>query len=163
MTTTIHHSARRTAVQSPGDLWGPARNFVNRLKNVRERGDGSWTALCPAHTDKSRSLSVRIGDEAVVIRCFAGCEIEAIVSAAGMRMQDLYPPRPSRDGKRRFPPFPWRDFAAHSRTALTAIGLALCDLAAGRPLTEDDAAYLRRTADDLLGLLDSIESAEGRR
>ena len=161
-----NRTARQSVAQSisRGDLWEPAKRFVDRLKKVRERADGSWVALCPSHPDKTRSLSVRVGDQAVVLNCFAGCSVEEIVSAAGLKLQDLYPPPLTGDRPiRRFPPFPVKDFAIHSRTALTAIGLALHDLAAGRPLTEADTAYLLRTADDLLGALDSIESAEGRR
>lgn len=47
---------------------------------------GAWqgdTARCPcpAHLDQARSLSVTISDNAVVLRCLAGCCQEAVISA----------------------------------------------------------------------------------
>ncbi len=65
-------------------------NVLSRLKRVREDGDG-WKAQCPAHDDKNPSLSVGIGDEGrALLKCFAGCTPDAIVSAMGLRMEDLF-------------------------------------------------------------------------
>lgn len=55
----------------------------------RRRGD-SITARCPAHGDRSPSLSVSRGDRRdVVVNCFAGCEPDAIMSALGLAWTDL--------------------------------------------------------------------------
>ncbi len=52
----------------------------------------SWQ--CPAHKDCRVSLSILEGsDGKVLLRCFAGCEVEAIVSALGLKMADLFPPK----------------------------------------------------------------------
>jgi hypothetical protein len=62
---------------------------LGRLKGVRRNGNG-WTALCPAHADKSPSLSVRNESARVLLHCFAGCTIEAICEALSIRLSDLF-------------------------------------------------------------------------
>ncbi len=48
---------------------------------------------CPAHDDKSPSLSVMDADSGnVLIKCFAGCSTEDVVAALGIQMKDLFPP-----------------------------------------------------------------------
>jgi hypothetical protein len=52
---------------------------------VRQLG-GRWTGdfamcRCPAHFDSKASLSVRVGERAVLFHCFAGCAAEAIMTA----------------------------------------------------------------------------------
>ena len=37
----------------------PAENVLSRLDKVRQRQPGQWSARCPAHIDKSPSLSIR--------------------------------------------------------------------------------------------------------
>ena len=36
---------------------------------------------CPAHADGRASLSIRVGERAVLFHCFAGCTVDAIMSA----------------------------------------------------------------------------------
>lgn len=52
---------------------------------VRQLG-GKWQGdfamcRCPAHADSTASLSIRVGDRAVLFHCFAGCTADAIMSA----------------------------------------------------------------------------------
>lgn len=50
---------------------------------------------CPAHDDHSPSLSIRPGrDGKVVLHCFKGCDLKAVLAAGGMTLADLFP-RPS--------------------------------------------------------------------
>jgi hypothetical protein len=64
---------------------------LSRLQGVRRHGS-RWAARCPAHEDRHPSLSVRLGrDGAVLLHCFVGCSIEAIVGALDLRMSDLFP------------------------------------------------------------------------
>lgn len=60
------------------------------LDGVRDTGPGRYMARCPAHDDKSPSLSVKVDDK-VLLHCFAGCDIEDIVSALGLTFADLMP------------------------------------------------------------------------
>jgi hypothetical protein len=49
-------------------------------------------ARCPAHEDRSPSLSFAEGaDGRVVLFCHAGCEPEAVVRALGLSWSDLFP------------------------------------------------------------------------
>jgi hypothetical protein len=58
-----------------------------------------FTSLCPAHEDRSPSLSVREGvDRRAVLHCFAGCDTDHIIREVGLRWADLFP-----DGHRHAP------------------------------------------------------------
>jgi putative DNA primase/helicase len=69
-------------------------DIVNRLKGVRETGDG-WTARCPAHSDKHNSLSIAHREGKWLLKCHAGCKVEQVTKALGISVTDLF------DNKRR--------------------------------------------------------------
>jgi len=72
----------------------PIENTLSRLDKPRQRQPGQWSARCPAHPDKSPSLSVRETPEgSVLLHCFDGCEVAEIVAAMGLELHDLFPPR----------------------------------------------------------------------
>ena len=90
---TSHSKARRSSA---------VETVLGKLENVRRSGRG-WTARCPAHEDRENSLSVGVGDDGrVLLKCFAGCEVEAIVASLRLTMQDLFDdattPRPQGGG-----------------------------------------------------------------
>ncbi len=65
------------------------------LKNVARSGEG-WTARCPAHDDRTPSLSIRHADDGkVLVHCHAGCNQERVIAALrgrGLWANDgLYP------------------------------------------------------------------------
>jgi len=61
------------------------REVLSRLAQVKPGGDRQWTALCPAHDDKQRSLSVREADDGrVLLFCHAGCSFATITAALGL-------------------------------------------------------------------------------
>ena len=88
----------------------PADLVLSRLDKVRQTGPDRWIARCPAHPDKSPSLSVRaLPDGSVLLHCFTGCSVDAVVAAISLELSDLFPPRPSDSQhsppvKRPFPP-----------------------------------------------------------
>ncbi|HLW82620.1 MAG TPA: hypothetical protein VKS20_11345 [Candidatus Acidoferrales bacterium] len=46
---------------------------------------------CPAHADRSPSLSIREGsDGRVLLHCFAGCSLEAVCEATGIHVFNLF-------------------------------------------------------------------------
>lgn len=61
---------------------------LEKLQGVRITG-GRYTAKCPAHDDRTPSLSVWLGDKWVMLKCFAGCEYDAIRRALDLDWQDL--------------------------------------------------------------------------
>jgi DNA primase len=51
--------------------------LLDRLEGVRACGPGRWVARCPAHEDRSPSLSIRKKDDGTtLLHCFSGCEVE---------------------------------------------------------------------------------------
>ncbi len=53
--------------------------LVRRLGGTWKNGGGM--CRCPSHEDRSPSLSVRVGDSALLFKCFAGCTIAEILRA----------------------------------------------------------------------------------
>lgn len=49
-----------------------------------------WVARCPAHADKGPSLSLAAKNGKLLVHCFAGCTLEAICAAAGIKVRDLF-------------------------------------------------------------------------
>ena len=50
---------------------------------------------CPAHVDRTPSLSVTLGNKAILFHCFAGCtnaDVLAALDHAGVRTRDLFDP-----------------------------------------------------------------------
>jgi hypothetical protein len=71
----------------------PAEKLLTRLAGVQTSGNG-WTARCPAHNDHSPSLSISEAEDGkVLVKCFAGCAVEAVVAKLGLEMRDLFPTR----------------------------------------------------------------------
>lgn len=63
------------------------------------KGGQGWLSHCPAHEDKTPSLSISEGhDGRALLKCFAGCTAESIVAALGLAMTDLFsdPPKAAR-------------------------------------------------------------------
>jgi len=71
----------------------PIETVFSRLDKVHGAGENQWNALCPAHDDKSPSLSISEGtDGRVLLICRAGCDFRSIVTALGLEPKDLFPP-----------------------------------------------------------------------
>lgn len=67
------------------------RDLLERLSGVRKSGSG-WTARCPAHDDRTASLSISVdgGGSKVLVYCHAGCKPEEICRTAGIELRDLF-------------------------------------------------------------------------
>lgn len=69
-------------------------NLLSRLDAVKG-GHGRWIARCPAHDDRSPSLSIcECDDGRILVHCHAGCSPADIMSAVGLSMTDLFPDGP---------------------------------------------------------------------
>ena len=85
-----------------------------QAKGSRKGSANNWT--CPAHDDQTPSLSVREGEDGVLIKCHTGCKTEDVVKALGLTMADLF--------DRPFGPEPFDELRVSSRVEkLTAEGL----------------------------------------
>jgi hypothetical protein len=77
--SSVHDSASVPVVRVLGRLAG-----VTRVSN-------GWQAQCPAHADRTASLSIGEGaDGRCLLHCFAGCRITDVVAALDLRMADLF-------------------------------------------------------------------------
>jgi len=67
-----------------------ASPLLDRLEGVKQTGPGRWLAGCPAHKDRSPSLSVReLDDGRVLLHDFAGCATDDVLTAVGLDMTAL--------------------------------------------------------------------------
>ncbi len=77
--------------------WIDSSTIIAALENhgytVQARSDGQWQAQCPAHDDRSPSLSISPEGK---IYCFAGCDTNDVLDALGLRngQSDRIAPRP---------------------------------------------------------------------
>ena len=63
---------------------------ISRLLRGKRTGPGKYIAKCPAHPDRTPSLSIRDGRDAVLLKCWPGCTVEDVVAAMGLKMSDLW-------------------------------------------------------------------------
>ncbi len=69
----------------------PLNVILARLEGVRKQGPG-FMAKCPAHHDKTASLAItEAADGRVLMHCFAGCPVVAVLGAVGLKLADCYP------------------------------------------------------------------------
>ncbi len=130
-----------------------AENVVKHLDMIRAVGEHRWIARCPAHHDRSPSLSITGADDGrVLIHCFAGCGVADILAAVGLTLSDLFPPNPKGEGAsaHRTPRMRCgltvrEAVALLSRDALT-VAVAASNIAAGTALTPDDLKLLATIA-----------------
>ena len=75
----------------------PIDVVLSRLEGYRLRPNGAdrWRACCPAHGGSNPSaLSVGIGgDDAVLLKCWHGCDAHEVAQSLGLELSDLFPPR----------------------------------------------------------------------
>lgn len=64
--------------------------LISRLEGVRETARDCWVAKCPAHDDRTPSLSIKHADGRVLVHCFGGCPATDVVAAVGLQLSDLF-------------------------------------------------------------------------
>lgn len=134
------------------------------LKGVRQTGPDRYLALCPAHDDRSPSLSIRETPEGrVLIHCHAGCGATAVMDAVGKTLRDLMPEsrgefRPSRST------LDARDALRGLAESVTILALIVSDIADGRPVSDQDADLFALHAGNVLrsARLCGIDTFQGR-
>jgi len=122
--------------------------LLQHLNRVKRTGKDHGIASCPTanhkHGDRHPSMTWRIRDDgALLIYCAAGCSAYEIVSAVGLEMSDLFPPRTDQHfvkGEKR--PFPAADILRAIAFESTLVLIAGADLLAGNPFNETDRTRL---------------------
>lgn len=120
-------------------------DFLSRLEKVKKTPSG-WLACCPAHDDKSPSLTVGIGKGGgVIAHCFGGCDIADVVAAVGMTLSDLMPEtRPEGVYKRQR--FNAHDVIKALSFHATVVAIGAIDAANNRPFSAEDKDTLLASA-----------------
>jgi hypothetical protein len=117
--------------------------LLSRLHGVRRTGAGRWIARCPAHDDRTPSLSIReLDDKRILLHCFGGCSVHDVLAAVGLEMDALFPERPIGDRKPERYPFSAMDALRCLAFEGTVILLAAKDLRAGKVLNGYDIERL---------------------
>lgn len=122
----------------------PVENLLSRVQGVKASGAGKWMARCPAHQDKSPSLSIRESDSgSVLVNCFAGCSVHDITAAVGLELSDLFPDSDERQVSKpqRYSP---REVVEVLTSASRIVVLGYQRLASGGQLAEPDVARVKQ-------------------
>ncbi|MGZ8218303.1 hypothetical protein [Methylomagnum sp.] len=133
----------------------PINIILPRLEGygLRRRGPDKWVFRCPVHDDRTASAGLReMPDGAILIHCFAGCSVESIVSAIGLTLADLFPPRINFDPEKPKPKPPRFTASDLIRTAAFESGIvSFCaaDILAGKPVPESDLARMAQAIETL--------------
>jgi hypothetical protein len=114
--------------------------LLSRLEKVRRTGPGKWQARCPAHDDRSPSLSIReLDDGRILLHDFGGCGVEEVLGAMGLNMFELFPERALVD---HFPrerrPFLPSDVFEIARREVGIVAIIACDMHKARSISESD-------------------------
>jgi hypothetical protein len=64
---------------------------IAQALQARRTGPGRWMARCPAHDDRTPSLSIAERNGSVLVHCFAGCRQAEVIAA--LRARGLWPER----------------------------------------------------------------------
>ena len=109
----------------------------DRARKIVEALGGTWSRVrgmccCPAHADRTPSLSITLGKRAILVHCFAGCTNQAVMQGlakVGVRISDLF------DGKgEEITPAPREEIANRNALRLWRDASSLADSPAARYL-----------------------------
>jgi len=79
--------------ESTGGTYGRGSALARVTAALEAAGCGPLRrgmARCPAHDDRTPSLSVSQGDRGAVLHCFADCELDDVLRALGLEARDLF-------------------------------------------------------------------------
>lgn len=115
--------------------------LLSKLEKVKRNGQGRWMACCPAHEDRSASLSIReLDDGRTLLHCFALCSVEDVLGAVGLTFDSLYPEKQTDQhfvkGEGR--PFIPSDAFELARTEIGIVAILACDLHKNKEVSESD-------------------------
>ncbi len=69
----------------------PTERILSKLSDAKKTAKG-WSARCPAHEDRRASLSIAEGEDGrALVKCHAGCTVDAVCAAVGLCVTNLMP------------------------------------------------------------------------
>ena len=69
------------------------QTFNRIIKQTKATSTGAgeqYSGLCPAHEDSSPSLSLKIDEGTILIKCHSGCNFKEICRGLGIKESDLF-------------------------------------------------------------------------
>ena len=130
-------------------------DLLSRLDKVRKGQTGQWMACCPAHQDRTPSLKIsQRADGKISLHCFAGCHINDICEAIGIRVADLYPNTPTQPGEA-LPEWKRSRLRKALFDAQLYVELARADLSNGRNVTPSEAEKVLK-ANECIGRIEGV-------
>ncbi len=130
----------------------PIDTILSRLEGQRLKrtGNSSWVACCPAHEDRTPSLSIREAEGGkVLIHCHGGCGVDSVVGAMGLALSDLFPPEQGQQygqRQRKHRTLDYRQCLELVKFETTLVLTAALNLASGHQLTAEDLERLKVAA-----------------
>jgi len=142
-----------------------ALRLLERLSRVKQSAPGRWIACCPAHEDRSPSLSVReLDDGRVLLHDFGGCTTEDVVTALGLTISALFSERlPQHAYRASHSSIPARDLLVILDHEVTVAVLILNDIVIRRTANESQVERLCRAAARIGKARDMANPAKGNR
>lgn len=132
--------------------------LLAHFDGVIKTGAESYICKCPAHQDKRPSLAIKLGEKRLV-KCFAGCSTEEVLTAVGLTFSDLMPEHISHHVPSDKKPFPIYDaFKCIASDALVVL-VAARMVIGGEKLKESDVDRLSKA----VGVLQSALTYVGVR
>ena len=141
----------------------PIDTILARLDDARPAGRDRWRSRCPScGGGNSSALSVGIGNgDAVLLRCWKGCDAEQVARAIGLELNDLCPPRLTDRGSRSLK----RRGMLSARQALdvienetTLVWTAAANMANGYTLTANDRQRLNTASARIQAVCDEVRA-----
>lgn len=129
-----------------------AAKLLDRLEGVRQTGPSRWLARCPAHEDRSPSLSIReLDDGRILLNDFGGCQSADVLAALGLEFGDLFPERLAGNGPAGgYAPsssrIPARDLLEIISEEVSVVSIIVADFCDKRSISEEDWKRLATAA-----------------
>lgn len=133
--------------------------LLSRLHGVKAgNAVGRWMARCPAHEDRSPSLTIRMVDDGrILLHCFAGCSAVDVVEACGLGMTDLFPEPLTRERLPRVHmPFSPMEALECLVGESAIVAIAASDISMGKRLSDADASRVCTAAGRIATALEVI-------
>lgn len=124
----------------------PISKLLDRLDGVRQNRRDQYVATCPAHNDRSPSLSIRDLGDRLLVHCFAGCDAVEIMEAIGLQLSDLFERTDHQKSLRPKERWDSRGLLLLLEREAQITLMAATDISQGRTLSDDDFARLRKAA-----------------
>lgn len=115
------------------------QNILGKLDKLRANGEGRWQACCPAHDDRSPSLSIKEDASGkVLIHCWAGCDNRDVMAAIGLTLSDLFPDSLERTNRHAMPEWERRKYLETLNHEVLIVECYKADKHAGKVIDTED-------------------------